>query len=203
ILDRGRSFDVDAAKGKLVAWTWGEGPVVLLVHGWNGRGSQLAALVDPLTRAGFQVVTFDAPGHGESAGTEASLLDFADAALAMTDAVRPAFGPLQAIVAHSMGAAGVTYAMSQRLSAAAAGLERGLRDSNLPSKKFVFIAPPVDVRHFVHAFSEHMALGRRGEAALTRRLEARFGVQLQDIYAPALARDLRAPLLILHDEDDR
>src|SRR2546427_4662875 len=29
-------------------WTWGHGPVVLLVHGWGGRGAQLARFVEPL-----------------------------------------------------------------------------------------------------------------------------------------------------------
>ena len=42
------------------------GPVVYLVHGWAGRGSQLAGFVEPLTAAGFRAVLFDAPAHGDS-----------------------------------------------------------------------------------------------------------------------------------------
>src|SRR5205823_2922525 len=41
------------------AWRWGAGPTVLLVHGWEGRGSQLGAFVEPLVRAGLSVVAFD------------------------------------------------------------------------------------------------------------------------------------------------
>ncbi len=47
-------------------WTWGNGPRVLLVHGWGGRGAQLGAFVEPLVSRGFSVVAFDAPGHGAS-----------------------------------------------------------------------------------------------------------------------------------------
>ena len=51
----------------LAGLRWGShGPIVLLVHGWEGRGSQLAAMVPLLVEAGFSVVTFDAPGHGEA-----------------------------------------------------------------------------------------------------------------------------------------
>ena len=42
------------------AWSWGSGPTVLLVHGWNGRGTQLGAFIEPLVARGYQVVAFDA-----------------------------------------------------------------------------------------------------------------------------------------------
>jgi pimeloyl-ACP methyl ester carboxylesterase len=48
-----------------------------------------------------------------------------------------------------------------------------------------------------------MTLGAEAEAELRRRIEARFGVPLADMHAPTLARDLHAPLLIVHDEADR
>src|SRR5688572_16391660 len=60
--------------GILPTWTWSpsgasarteDPPTILLVHGWEGRGAQLAAFIEPLVAKGFRVVTFDAPGHGE------------------------------------------------------------------------------------------------------------------------------------------
>src|SRR4029079_1563799 len=63
ILAMGKRFVVDEGRRSIVAWSFGEGPAVVLAHGWNGRGGQLGAFVDPLVRAGFRVVTFDAPGH--------------------------------------------------------------------------------------------------------------------------------------------
>src|SRR4051812_35581367 len=32
----------------IAAWSWGEGPTVLLVHGWEGRAAQLVPFVEPL-----------------------------------------------------------------------------------------------------------------------------------------------------------
>jgi len=50
---------------------------VLLVHGWGGRGAQLASFVEPLVARGFSVLTFDAPGHGASAARWDGLADVA------------------------------------------------------------------------------------------------------------------------------
>ncbi|HMI90586.1 MAG TPA: alpha/beta fold hydrolase, partial [Polyangiales bacterium] len=86
--------------GSLSVSEWGRGPAVLLVHGWNGHSGQLTELVAPLVAAGRRVVAFDQPAHGRSSGQRATLIDFAGAVRAVADAV----GPLDAIVAHSLGA---------------------------------------------------------------------------------------------------
>src|SRR6185503_15435757 len=125
---------IDGPHGELAVQRWGKGPLVILVHGWNGRGSQLGGFVQPLVDAGFQVVAFDAPGHGGPRGASSSLVRFADAFDAVVDATRPFFQPLAAVVAHSMGGAAVTYALSRRAERSA--------DAELGSPRLVFIAPP-------------------------------------------------------------
>lgn len=44
-----------------------EGPAVLLVHGWQGRRSQLVKIAVDLAEKGYRVITFDGPAHGSSA----------------------------------------------------------------------------------------------------------------------------------------
>src|SRR5687767_9628102 len=60
---RGKSFTVFSRGEPVVGRSWGEGPVVLLVHGWGGHSGQLWKWVDPLVRAGYQAVAVDLPGH--------------------------------------------------------------------------------------------------------------------------------------------
>src|SRR5438094_395807 len=43
-----RRTSVQVGDSPVSVWTWGHGPVVLLVHGWGGRGAQLARFVAPL-----------------------------------------------------------------------------------------------------------------------------------------------------------
>ena len=196
-------FTTRSASGLVRAWSWGSGPPVVLAHGWNGRGSQLAALVDPLLDAGYRVVTFDAPGHGASPGYESSLVDFANALDAVIDEVRPPFGRVHAVIAHSMGGAAATYSMSRHARSPLLGLERALRDNGLPVSRFAFLAPPVDVRDFIRGFAKRTGIGEDTTAALRRRVETRFGVPLAELDAVAAAQDLDAPLLVVHDEQDR
>ena len=62
-------------EGKDIAiWTLGRGPRVLLVHGWDSRGSHLAGFVEPLLRAGFSLTLFDMPAHGDSDGEHGSVV---------------------------------------------------------------------------------------------------------------------------------
>ena len=48
----------------LATYTWGEGPAVLLAHGWGSRASHMALIARGLARNGFRAVAFDAPAHG-------------------------------------------------------------------------------------------------------------------------------------------
>ena len=53
----------------------GEGPKVLLLHGWSGRGSQLFAFADKLRKSNAEVVTFDMPAHGQSLGNKTNIVE--------------------------------------------------------------------------------------------------------------------------------
>jgi pimeloyl-ACP methyl ester carboxylesterase len=52
--------------GNNVAWVWGDGPLVIFVHGWSGRAAQLAPLALHVANAGFRSVAIDVTGHGDS-----------------------------------------------------------------------------------------------------------------------------------------
>ena len=107
-MSAGERIPFESRGHRLGAWRWGiSGPVVLLVHGWEGRGAQLGAFIAPLLERGFRVVTFDGPGHGVSEGNRSSLVELS---WAVADAAR-AFGPFHGAVAHSAGAAATTLAL--------------------------------------------------------------------------------------------
>jgi pimeloyl-ACP methyl ester carboxylesterase len=90
-------FRVNGVAYKLYAQ--GQGPAVLLVHGWDGRGTQMMAFAKPLVDAGLRVLIFDAHGHGESPGKQTNGVIISD----MVAEIARQAGGLYAIVAHSMG----------------------------------------------------------------------------------------------------
>jgi pimeloyl-ACP methyl ester carboxylesterase len=165
-----------------VQWyRWGEAEKrVLLVHGWGGRATQFAALVPLLLGAGYQVVGYDAPGHGASSGEFAS--GPASARAARQTAERS--GPIYAVIAHSLGA-----------SAAAIALDQGLR-----LEKAIMLAPLVFILPSLHTFADHHAASENVRAALFRQFERRYS---ENIISPCrLATNFQPRGLILHDPRD-
>lgn len=184
-LSQARHSEISYGEQRLAVWTWGVGKVVLLVHGWGGRGSQLGALAQPLVARGFRVVCFDAPGHGRSPGRSSSLVEMAEAIVSVAHAIPP----VDAIVAHSAGAAATTIALRQL----------GLR----PPRRLVYIAPGVDISGFVDRFAELLGMTPEIAAGIRERIERRFGISFDDLDILQAAPRMQIPLHIVHDRDDR
>src|SRR5215203_5537292 len=78
IIERGNNYRLPFAGGELAVTTWGEsGPAILLMHGWGGARAQMTGFVNPLLFAGYRVVAYDQPAHGESDGKTTNLLEIA------------------------------------------------------------------------------------------------------------------------------
>ena len=180
-LSPARSTIVDAGT-PITTWTWGRGPAVLLVHGWGGRGGQLAGFVPALVANGYSVVTFDAPGHGRSPAPESSLIAF----VAAIHAASRALGPVHGVIAHSIGAA-----------AAACALRDGLRTGAA-----VFLAPPADLTLHADIMVEALGFGRRARELMRERIERRLGVPWSTLDVASFAAQMRTPLLVIHDRED-
>jgi len=171
-------------RARVAAWRWGHGPTVLLVHGWEGRGSQLGAFIEPLVRAGLSVVAFDAPGHGDSPGHRLYLTDMADCIAGVAAAV----GPLHAIIAHSFGAA-ATLLAHQRAA--------------VDAVRNVMISPNAVIDDAVARFAQAVALDDRDRGALEHQLASRSGVSVEALKLDRLVGERDAALLVVHDRGDR
>jgi pimeloyl-ACP methyl ester carboxylesterase len=183
ILAEAESFSVNWKGQRLAAWSWGSGPVVLLVHGWEGRGAQLSSYIAPLAEAGYRVVAFDGPGHGSSEGNRSSIVDMADA----INAVGQALGEVQAVVAHSMGAAATTLALK----------------TGLHVERLVYIAPPVDLGEYARSFAHLLGVSSKIKEQMQNNIEARFKVKWSSLNGLAIAPTMDAELLVFHDIKDR
>ncbi len=177
-------LDVRVGSGPLAVWSWGSGPAVYLVHGWGGRSEHLGAFVAPLVARGFRVIAVDGPAHGASAGRLSSGPEIGRALAAVVARTAPAYG----VVAHSLGAAAVAFAMRE-----------GLRVDRL-----VFVGAPADPLDWVQAFARQLGLSPRVQDELRRRSERRLRADWDDLpLVPLRGLEGPPPLLVVHDRDDR
>lgn len=197
LVDAGAPVTLDVGGTTVRGNAWGDGPTVVLVHGWGGWGTQLVPLVRPLVEAGFRVVTYDAPSHGTSGPGmlgrgRATLLDMSRALAAVVDE----HGPVTAVVAHSLGAA-----------ATALSLRGGTWTGGRPAVKvdrLVFVAPPTNPGPHLAMLARFLGYGRRVTARLEGELTRRTGVTIAETDMPGIARDVATPpVLVVHDRDDR
>lgn len=174
-------LELRAGRWRLRGFAAGEGPTVLLVHGWGDHAARLGAFVAPLVARGFRVVGMDMPGHGAGRMKRADLPTMADALRLVAAHV----GPIHAVIGHSMGA---TVSMI------------AVRDGMSPTA-LVLLAPPVRLEYAVTRFGEMLALPERTLMGLRRRIERRFGAAVWRDYA-ADRLELDVPTLLIHDAGD-
>lgn len=185
VLDRGQRFTVTANGQALVCWRWATGPAVLCIHGWNSRGVHFHRFFQPLAAAGYSVITYDAPAHGQSEGRGTNYFEFSDAVRAVLTSDH---GPdIRAIIAHSLGGGAVLNALSK---------EGG-------DYRTVLLAPALRLREMLlRAFNRHR-VPERLYRSLINDLQQKHGYDLERDNPWNLAGRIRGGFLIIQDRDDQ
>lgn len=173
---------------RIATYRWGSGPrIVLLVHGWDGRASDFAAIVRELRSSDRTILALDAPGHGKSSGKRTTVIDYGSV-LAELAARR---GPFEAVVSHSLGTPAVA-------AAAAGGLAAG---------RYVSISGVANLEALVPRFCELLGVGSATSTRTRSRIEDRVFDGDRDVWARYSADRNHvpesAPLLVIHDRGDR
>lgn len=182
-LETGERFTVRANGIELACWRWGSGPLVMLTHGWGSRAGRWASLVPLLLDSGLSAVAFDAPAHGRSTGSTASMPEFARALMA----VRNELGVVpRAAVGHSLGGAATALALSMGFDA----------------ERAVLVAAPSNAREFTDRFAETLGLPASVRSRMEQNLEARLEFTFAGLDIPTLAAGLHTPALLIHDTGD-
>jgi pimeloyl-ACP methyl ester carboxylesterase len=168
-----------------VAWTWGEGPLVVLIHGWNGRAAQMAPLAASIAAQGFRCACIDVTGHGDSPGSRTAWRYFIDD---IAELVRDLGESPLALIGHSAGG----------LAMMAARAIKGLR-----ATRYVCICSPS------HPFPPVRTIKQRIDPPepvfdLYRAYLARqFDTTWSEMEAGRAFAQAGPELLLFYDEDDR
>jgi pimeloyl-ACP methyl ester carboxylesterase len=178
-------FIVYAAGKKIQCYSWGKGPVILLVHGWAGRATQFRKFIEALAKSGFRVVGFDGPAHGNSGGKKTNILEFEEALKKIYDTA----GIPEAIIAHSFGGGAVLFAAM----------------NGLPVKKLINIASPTIgdeiINTYLRAINGSPETGRFFKSYMI----AKYGKPFDEFTTLHFIRHIKQEikLLLVHDENDK
>ena len=172
-------------KNGIATFSWGprQGPLVFLIHGWSGRGTQLGAFAAPLAQKGMRVVAMDGPSHGDSADGEANAGAYAQFII---DAEKE-LGRCDAVIGHSFGAGCAVLAIARGFQA----------------KKLVLIASPSRYTRVVANFAQRIGLGKRARIELDHIITSRAGISPENLNISLLGQNLKIKSLIVHDKDDK
>lgn len=155
---------------------------VLLVHGWSGRGTQLFKIADELIKCGYSTISFDAPGHGKSPGSNSIMVDF----IASIHEVNKQYGPFEAAIGHSLGGMSILNAIKQGLKV----------------KNATVIGSGDIVEDIINDFITKLQLPHQYANKLRAHFEYKYGGKMSDYSAYKAAQTTQIPILVVHDNQD-
>jgi predicted alpha/beta-fold hydrolase len=170
--------------GRLKIWSWGDGPVVVLVHGWGGCAANMAPLALQISRMGFRAVTFDVSGHGESPEPQARWEWF----IRDIGEVARQVGPVYAFVGHSAG--GLSLMASRR-------------HASIGGEKFICVCAPSHPHPPIQGITQRLD---PGDAVLDRYrtyLASQFGTDWNSLKEGWAYQSAGTDLLLIYDQKDR
>ncbi|MNS54199.1 Alpha/beta hydrolase family protein [compost metagenome] len=172
--------------GGIAAYEWGpeDGPLVALVHGWSGRGTQLGAFAQPLVDKGYHVIAFDGPAHGNSQGQMTNVGEFSLFLIRMQQELAQ---PFKAVIAHSFGS----------------GCSVLARARGLQAEKLVLIAGPSRYEVVVGNYLNFVGLSSRSKEYFVESLATKVGVSEKNLNVGKIGHDFHIPTMVVHDRDDK
>lgn len=186
---------IEIKGNKISVRRWGEKnkPTVLLSHGWGGRSSQLHAFIHPLVEAGYQVIGFELPGHGDSQGSSSNMLEAATIIQKIADKQ----GSVEAIIGHSFGSATALFAMDK---------------FKVKAKKVILVSCFSEINWVLGSFGSIFSLRATTLEALKELALKKFTVDYKttwtwDELSPQntiknINKNTHSEFLLIHDEKD-
>ncbi len=187
VLEQARLFEFMYGRDILKAYEWGTGDrIILLVHGWESRGTALRSFVPGLVAQGFKVVAFDGPAHGNSAGKRTNLPHFGGAIRAIIRRL----GGVHGIIAHSFGGASTVFTLANL-------------DDSIALDKLVLIAAPSNMEYIYEDFVKMVQMPDKVAQKFRVFLESRINTPLAEAHSAKAFPNIKVKdSLLVHDQQD-
>jgi len=183
-LDSAKLERINVAHHKVQTYHWkGEGPKILLMHGWESNTHRWRNLIQKLQQQDFEIYAFDAPSHGYSTGKKLHVPLYAEATRYILDTYKPKYA-----VAHSVG--GMTLHYAHFLNP----------ESSL--EKIVTIGSPCEFSQFMDHYQGLLKFNTRVRKAMNQYLKEWLGYYFHEFSSAKFVQKNTKKGLLFHDEDD-
>lgn len=155
---------------------------VLLVHGWNGRGTQLVSIAKMFKEHNYTIVSFDAPGHGKSPKNTTNMKDFIEAIRVLSKK----YDGFDVIVGHSLGGMSIMNSLA----------------SGIVTEKAVIIGSGNKTADITTDFLQSIGMDKKISPLLIRLFEHKYQDTMSNYDVAPKAKKVTLPVLVIHDKND-
>ncbi len=157
---------------------------ILICHGFDGFSYRFERYIEPLLENGFEVLSFDAPGHGLSTGKQITLPIYRDMILEINER----FGPINGIVSHSLGGLGAGLALEK------------IQENH--DKRFVLISPATESTRAIKTFFTHLKVSSKVQEEFEKLIIELAGYPSSWYSISRIMQEITTPTLWVHDKED-
>ena len=188
VLSKSHMEKVEYKKIKIQKYQWGDqtSKTALLIHGWEGRVGNFAAIVDILIQNKYYVVAYDAPAHGKSSIKKTSMFEFAEFIESQFANLKP-----QVIISHSFG------------SVNTATIFRNNPEFNLDM--WIMVTTPHDFMTRVNEISDHFGIRSKAKTELIKCIQNDTNEDINHLNMATYCQELSnvKNAVIVHSKTDK
>jgi pimeloyl-ACP methyl ester carboxylesterase len=188
IWEQAKKLTLTSGNDRLAGYCWRSpnpsGKQLLVAHGFAGNCRSFDRFIRSLVAKGYDVIAYDAPGHGKSTGSRLNLLTYK---WVLEDIIKH-HGKFDAYLAHSLGG------MSLMLALENLGFHH--------QEKIVLIAPLIEAHRAAENFGRFLQLPNELMGYVEKEIELRAGHPLHWYSLPRLVQQHKGHILWIHDKED-
>lgn len=164
-------------------------PVVWFVHGWESRSSRFQKSILKCVEAGYLVIAWDGPAHGDNEGKKTNIVEFARFLKKDAQALIQKNNQFQikALIGHSFGAGATAYSCLL----------------GFPTEKLILISGPSSVLYVFERFWKTIRLSAKAQKAFVQQIQKSADVSVVDISLNKFLNQLSQKILVIHDKQDK
>ena len=173
--------------GMLVqGWRWNHPSEqkVLILHGFESSVTNFDRYIRPLIKKGYEVLAFDAPAHGRSAGKKIN----APLYKRMIQDIHKKYGPVRSYLAHSFGGLAVSLALEEI--------------PHTSDQRLVLVAPATETVTAIDSFFKFLQLDPAIRPEFENIILQHGGVHSSWYSVKRAMKHIRATTLWFHDRED-